>query len=133
MRHLLRAGAVLFLCGSCKGGSRPTEPGQLPPEARTFSAYVFNGMLFPSGQFHRMTADSCNADHLHANPGHPEVVSIARLDPTFPVMACQQPSEQVRLRDPDPGGCGFGRVTEVPLVSSAVSQDCWNRWVGANT
>ncbi|HTK04419.1 MAG TPA: hypothetical protein VL500_02455 [Candidatus Eisenbacteria bacterium] len=73
----------------------PFCPGVVEdPNGIEVVVFRFGEKCYPAEQFHRAEPDRCDAQHWHANTG----VAIA-LDGT-------------KMPDPNPGGCGFAKLSE---------------------
>jgi len=76
---------------------------KLPP--RQIQAIYYQGRLIPINQVHVGQGQECGQrEHWHASG------NVQALDNTF-------------LRDPNPSGCGFGAVSDVPVVDVYVEGD----------
>ncbi|MBI4605109.1 MAG: hypothetical protein HY721_24360, partial [Planctomycetes bacterium] len=69
-------------------------------------AIRFEDHLIPLHELVVRPADACGADHYHAANG-------------FDALAL----DGTRVRDPNPSSCGYGKVSEVPVVAEAF-EDC---------
>ena len=104
------------------GGAEP-PPAGLPAQVR---GLVIGGLVFPIAQFTLAPADRCNAPHWHAERDD-MAASIGSLD-TPESIICPAGFQFRVIPDPDPGGCGFGRVTDVRAVDAFVDRACYNAW-----
>ncbi len=78
---------------------------------------VIEGEHFPAEQFIGAQADACDSAHYHAHQ------PVRSLEGT------------VIEEDPNPGECGFGRVSEVPtltLYTTKQALDEWEEWAAGN-
>ena len=103
-------------------------PGtQLVGRTETILTLKIGGKYYPSGQFHKAGADACDSEHWHGGSvfpiaGDPDGPDTG-VGPVFNV------DYQKSIGDPVPGGCGFGKVSEVPLKVLTLSQDDWNQFL----
>jgi hypothetical protein len=128
----LLAGMLAAALSACEGPVGPTtrEAVHRQEPLVEFRALIIDGNAYPLHQFHAAPPDRCQAEHWHA---HAPVRSIgsARIVTTFGalnILSCHDGAFPARP-DPDPEGCGFGKVGEVPTGSYAVVVPCWDRFV----
>jgi hypothetical protein len=117
---------VLAALSDCGLGT-PATPGvpQSSNEALvSLQGLIIDGLVYPSDQFQVVAPDRCDAPHWHA---HREVASIGTLA-LLDSVACHDGYQFQTRTDPDPAGCGFGRVSEVRRVDAFVDAECWRRW-----
>ena len=112
----------------------PTPTPFPTPEPRIVVGLVLDGYVFPLSQFKEAGPDACNEAHYHAVVA----ISIGTVG-VFDLIACH-PSlegsfdfeatkrEVVEKKDPEPTGCGFGKVSQVRKISSPVSDACLANW-----
>jgi hypothetical protein len=115
--------AVLPACG--KGG--PGQPNDMPETTRAVrvNVLVMGTLVYPTEQFHLAPPDRCDAPHWHAAR---EVFSIGTAG-ALEAVVCHDGYQFQQASDPDPGGCGFGRVSEVTRLEMVVSAACWANWL----
>jgi uncharacterized repeat protein (TIGR01451 family) len=70
-------------------------------DAQLTQAIAYNDKLITVDQVHVGTGEECDEPHWHANGS-----TVTTTDGTV-------------IEDPDPDGCGFGKVSEVPVVNAA--------------
>lgn len=128
MRSALALVPFLLLLPACDPPIQPTEPGAPPPPAINgpIGALVLNGLAYPKHQFEIGSPHSCNARHWHA---HRVVHSIGRVGTLGSLadrraIACHPGNQFPGISDPDPGGCGFGRLGEVIEMDIYVEKSC---------
>jgi hypothetical protein len=93
---------------------------------------VIGGLAYPTGAFHDAPPDRCDASHWHARKGG-VVYSIGPIgsigSPGVPnSIACHEGNRFPSLSDPDPGGCGYGRVGSIPETNASVEVSCFDEW-----
>jgi hypothetical protein len=89
---------------------------------------LLDGLVFPQTQFRLAEADVCDGPHWHMRSNY--VVSIGRLGGEDPgILRCHEAGEFVSRTDPDPGRCGFGKVSQVLVVIREVPKACYDLWL----
>jgi hypothetical protein len=122
----------------------PTPPPAPAPPTTTIDGLVLDPLfpyVFPAAQFKVAGPDACSEAHYHSD--NPSVYSIGQLAGAFPlfeVLACHpslekappdfsDTSREVRVKtDPDRGGCGFGKVSEVRRFAWTITETCKANW-----
>jgi hypothetical protein len=128
----LLAGVLAAALAACEGPVGPTTREVVHRQGPLveFRALIIEGNAYPLHQFHAAPPDRCQAEHWHASVPVRSIASTRTLT-TFGllnILACHDGAFPTRP-DPDPGGCGFGKVGEVPIDSFAVEVPCWDRFV----
>jgi hypothetical protein len=123
-----RAGAltVLLVLPAC-GKSGPGQPSQTPdntPGVRV-NVLVLGTRVYPTSQFHAAPPDRCDAQHWHASGTVYSIGTAGALES----VVCHDNYQFQPLSDPDPGSCGFGRVSDVLRTEMTVSAACWASWL----
>ena len=117
-------------------GENPTQPSDdAPPFEVTqgpITSLVINGLVYPMRQFEEVPPDRCGAPHWHA---HGVVYSLGHVGTLGTLtdrrsIECHAGLQFPGTSDPDPGGCGFGRVSEVPRIEVWVSTACLRAFEG---
>lgn len=138
----VKTGALLALtalllpaCGTAT--ITPTAASSPPPAGPatsriTLDMLVIGGLAYPAGAFHIAQPDRCDAEHWHASKGG-VVYSIGPIgsigtaaNPSS--IECHAGNRFPGLSDPDPGGCGYGRLKDVPATQVSVDLACFNEW-----
>lgn len=92
-------------------GGGKTDSGSGGQEAgMSMEVLVINGKNFPALQFRTAGADECDAEHYHAD------VEVSSVDLT------------THLNDPNPSGCGFGKVSGVVKKTVSVTKEQAEVW-----
>ena len=71
---------------------------------------VVNGHYFPKSQFRIANPDACGAQHYHAAG-------------TVYGLRDKNSTEIINMTDPNPTSCGFGKISEVPVVQLAITYE----------
>src|SRR5690606_7973869 len=88
----------------------PTDPTGVAGPTVEVIVLLIDGEHFPAEQFIGAPADACDAAHYHARQ------PVASLEGT------------VITADPNPNGCGFGKVADVPTVTLQVPEATFEEW-----
>ncbi|MBI2595106.1 hypothetical protein HYW46_00025 [Candidatus Daviesbacteria bacterium] len=79
--------------------------GDQNPGQASIEVLVINGQNFPSKQFRVASPDECGALHYHAD------LEVSSVD------------LKTHMNDPNPSGCGFGKVAEIVKKTISISQE----------
>lgn len=87
-----------------------TNTGSASKDSINMDVLIIGGKNFPALQFRTAGSDKCDAPHYHSD------FEVSSVD-----LA-------THLNDPEPGGCGFGKVSEVVKKTVVVSQEQAQVW-----
>lgn len=86
-----------------------TGSGGQAAEGTPVEMLVIGGVYYPKHQFRVADPDACGQPHYHAGVAHG--------------LAGRDSLEVVSSPDPNPTGCGFGAVSEVPVETIVISHE----------
>jgi hypothetical protein len=124
-----------LLAGCNNSGSRNSEgprdaagvaPGNFAPQI-IIRALVIEGQIYPSDQFDLASADRCDDFHWHKHDG--PALSIGTPAAGGNIVCAT--SNRATRTDPNPGACGFGKISELPSTEWRTTQECFRAWQAA--
>jgi hypothetical protein len=106
---------------------------------KSVTGLVLGGHVFPQEQFKVAGPDSCNESHYHQmsldiplSIGTLGILDLIVCHPSLQTIPYTPWADYIRegrqMRDPDPTGCGYGKVSEVSVVSNLISSGCYANW-----
>lgn len=85
-----------------------------------------NSRLYPRSQFGVAEPDECDSDHWHSGDA---VFPIKTADNTMAgILGTIDLDDQDGITDPNTGGCGFGKVADVPQQAVVLTTEQWNQF-----
>ncbi|MBI4049863.1 MAG: C39 family peptidase [Candidatus Doudnabacteria bacterium] len=87
----------------------PEEPEDQAGSGKAVEMLVINGVYYPKYQFRVANPDACGQPHYHAATAYG--------------LSGRDSLEVVSAPDPNPSGCGFGAVAEVPVETITISHE----------